>query len=437
MSRRTNIQRALTAALLGATLTACGAPVLSGAPTTNTTPTRQPAASPAASASPVASAVPSASPGTASPAPTAVVVPTPVDAQPVANPVIGFEPKAGAPGTRVAVWGAGATPGAPVVVRLGLPQAIGEVLASAVADGKGSWKAELVIPDRLPSGEVISGGNVRLVAMNEQNVALASAPFGFTAPASAAPSRDAAVMVVDQLLSNFGSGNIAPYVAKSVRDAMAAGRPAHQVLGLAPMAWQYHAVYSPEDRPSEVLFVPATLTFATYEEDRVFELVVEGGQWKVQGSSQRSVREIREGGDPTAGYMIAATDDWNGDGVKDVLYFKQTTVVPQASFSDEALNARTLTVSETWIGTSDAAGVLNMFSVNSEQIRAGQQAMAWDTYGSPGRPAAFLLAFDLSGTTLLSILPLNADGSAHDEVIDVNWRADLNAYVFEQSLRQQ
>lgn len=430
MSRRTHtLQRAVIAALLGTTLTACGTPVLSTAPASNISPTTQPAAS----------VVPIASqPAAGNPAPTTVVVPTPVDAQPAASPVIGFEPKAGAPGTRVAIWGTGAPPNAAVVVRIGLPQAIGEVLASAVADAKGSWKTQLVIPERLPSGELIAGGNVRLVVMNDQNVALASAPFGFTAQAPVGPSRDAAVQVVDQLLTNFGSGNIAPYVAKSVRDAMAEGRPAHQLLGLAPMAWQSHAVYTAEDRPSEVLFVPATLSFPTYEEDRVFELVVEGDQWKVQGSGQRAVRETQSSGsDATAGYSIAATGDWSGDGVKDVLYFKPTTVIPQASFPEDALNAGVLTVSEAWIGTSDASGTVTAFLVMSDQIRAGQQAMVWDMYGSPGRPAAFSLALAPGSDTLLSILPLNADGTAHDEVIEVDWNAEQGSYVFERSLRQQ
>lgn len=428
MFRRTHtLQRAVLAALLGTTLTACGAPVLSTAPTSQSSPTRQP----------VASAAPAPSqPAAGNPLPTAV--PTPVDTQLAPRPVIGFEPKAGTPGTTVSVWGTGATPSAPVVVRLGLPHATGEVLASAVADASGRWKTQLVIPDRLPSGELIPGGNVRLVAMNDQNVALASAPFGFTAQAPAGPSRDAAVMVVDQLLTNFGSGNVAPYVAQSVRDAMAEGRPAHQVLGLAPMAWKWHAVYTPEDRPSEVLFVPATLTFATYEEERVFELVVEGDQWKVQGSGQRAVRDIQPNGeDPTAGYSIAMTDDWSGDGVKDVLYFKPTTIRHQSGFLDASLNARALSVSEAWIGTTDAAGVVNAFSVTPEQIRTGQQAMPWDSYGSPGRPAAFLLALDPGSQTLLSILPLNADGSVHDEVIGVNWNDTLDSYVFERSLRQQ
>lgn len=106
----------------------------------------------------------------------------PATVEPVAQPVIGFEPQAGGPGTSVRVFGSGYLPEATVVVRLGLPEPLGEVLASVEVDGSGRWTTQLIMPERLPSGEVISGDHMRLVAMNERNQALASAPFTFRPP---------------------------------------------------------------------------------------------------------------------------------------------------------------------------------------------------------------------------------------------------------------
>jgi hypothetical protein len=46
-------------------------------------------------------------------------------------------------------------------------------------------------------------------------------------------------------------------------------------------------VQPPEDRPSEVLFVPATLVYEGFSEERLFTLVVEGNQWRINGSQPR------------------------------------------------------------------------------------------------------------------------------------------------------
>jgi hypothetical protein len=81
------------------------------------------------------------------------------------------------------VWGSGYPPNTPVSLRIGFPQPAGEVLASVFADASGRWQTSLVIPDRLPSGELITRGDMYLVAMDEINQPQASAPFGFIAGA--------------------------------------------------------------------------------------------------------------------------------------------------------------------------------------------------------------------------------------------------------------
>jgi hypothetical protein len=105
-----------------------------------------------------------------------------VDAQP-SQPILGFAPSAGGPGTTVSVWGSGYAPNAPVSLRLGFPQPTGDVLSSVFADASGQWQTSLVIPDRLPSGELITRGDLYLVVMDAIDQPLASAPFGFVAGA--------------------------------------------------------------------------------------------------------------------------------------------------------------------------------------------------------------------------------------------------------------
>jgi hypothetical protein len=283
----TYLWRGLPAALLAALLVACGLPGTSTAPTPGLPATAQPAGRPTSGAAQPTAII--AQPTAVIARPTAIVaqptvVTQPATAVPAAQPIIGFNPKAGNPGTLVNVFGSGYAPGAPVKVRLGLPQPTGEVLASAIADSSGRWSASLTIPDRLPSGDPIADGEFYLVAMNEANIALASAPFDFIPNSPPAP---APVQTVRDLLNNFPSGDVTRFLTKDLRDQIAAGRPVHQVLGLAPIAWHSYEVGMPLDRPSEVLFVPVHLNYPTYAEDRIFTLAVEGDRWLVNGSGLR------------------------------------------------------------------------------------------------------------------------------------------------------
>lgn len=217
--------------------------------------------------------------------------------------ILGFEPQVGGPGTEIAIWGAGYAPGAPVVVRLGFPDATGEVLVSAVADASGAWRTSLIIPDRLPSGERITSA-FHLIAMNEHNQALASAPFGFVQGAEPAdpgaptvgPTREEAPQAVEALLGAWQAArDYRPYLTAELRAALAAGTPTDQVLGLRPIELVDFTVYAAADRPSEVLFVPATLRYHDVTEQHLFTLVVEDGAWKIHGGSRDASAPARPG----------------------------------------------------------------------------------------------------------------------------------------------
>jgi hypothetical protein len=277
-SRTHYFGRGLAIALLAALLAACG----------TTGQTTQPTAAPAtAQPAPATKPTVSTAPATAQPAPTAAPAtaqPAPT-AQPQLQPIIGFNPKAGAPGTLVNVFGSGYTSGAPIKVRMGLPSPTGEVLASAFAGADGRWSASLTIPDRLPSSEIIDTDKLYLVAMNDANIALASAPFGFTRP-GAEPTIEGARQAVSDLLSAWSAGNmdvVSSLLAKEMRDQVAAGRPLFQILGMQGDTLDSFEIREP--MPSEVMLVLATLHYHSFDENRFYHLVVEDGRWKIAGTN--------------------------------------------------------------------------------------------------------------------------------------------------------
>jgi hypothetical protein len=281
--------------LLAVVLAACGTREQSTQPTAGAPGTAQPQPT----AQPTAKPQPRP---TGQPAPTAT-------AQPQRNPIIGFNPQGGAAGTVVNVFGSGYVPGAPVKVRLGLPTATGEVLASAFAGADGSWSASLTIPERLPSGEVISGDNMFLVAMDDQNIALASAPFAFV-PAGPAPQPTLAQarQTVADLLSAWAVGNmdgIPALLAQPMRDEVKGGRALFQVLGMQGDTLDSFEVREPQ--PSEIMLVPATLHYHSFDDSRFYHLVIEDGRWKIAGTSAAQAPQPEPPADALAAVNLLMT----------------------------------------------------------------------------------------------------------------------------------
>jgi hypothetical protein len=295
-----HIRRGIAAALLAALLAACGptgqtteptpgAPVASQ-PTSAPQPAPTSAPRPAPSAQPAPTTKPQPAPS-AQPAPTTKPQPAPSaqpapTAKPQAQPIIGFNPKAGAPGTIVSVFGSGYTPGAPIKVRLGLPSATGDVLASAFAGADGRWSASLTVPNRLPSGEIIDADQIYLVAMDDANIALASAPFALSHPTQDL-SQEAARQTVRDLLSAWSGSDfdtVNALLAKPMRDELDSGRPLFSVLGMQGDRLDSFEIREP--MPSEIMLVLATLHYSSFDDNRFYHLVVEDGRWKIAGTNE-------------------------------------------------------------------------------------------------------------------------------------------------------
>jgi hypothetical protein len=236
------------------------------------------------SAQPTVAAAPIQVSGQPAPQPTAPII----DAQP--QPVIGFQPQSGGPGTSVNVFGSGYAPNEMVAIRLGLPQPLGEALASAQADAAGRWSTQLVIPDRLPSGTVITGEQMRLVAMNDRNEALASAPFAFTKPSDLPPPAAAATDAVAAFLMAVQQAGASPaarsYLTNDLRAAVERGEFDIHTLLIEQNPFTGFTVDSFTEHQSPNMPYPIVQVTLQYGQPqpaavRHFSMVQEQGQWKI------------------------------------------------------------------------------------------------------------------------------------------------------------
>jgi hypothetical protein len=143
----------------------------------------------------------------------------------------------------VRITGWGFTPNEIVVIRLGLPNPVGDVLGSARSTAKGEWVIDITIPNTLPSGERITTPNMWLVAMNERNIAQASALFAFepgNPPMEGSPiygfastPEEVAKYLMDSLV-NHGSSHVAlAYVSNDLVRGYTTGRVS-DYLGFPP-----------------------------------------------------------------------------------------------------------------------------------------------------------------------------------------------------------
>jgi hypothetical protein len=217
---------------------------------------------------------------TTAPQPTAVA-PTPLDAQ-APTPTFAFEPRQGRPGTVVEVRGWNFAPNAPLHVGIGFPTRAGPALANVLPDSSGAWQVQIILPE-LQLSPSPDWSRAHLLIEDAEARTLASAPFSFSH--STELTHEAASQTVEDLLDAYTQGeDVQPYLASQLHAQLDAGQPLDVLLNLSGAALLSYRVGAPEERPSEVLFVPVTLVHSAVEERRVFTLVVEDGRWRVNGS---------------------------------------------------------------------------------------------------------------------------------------------------------
>ena len=122
-------------------------------------------------------------------------------------------------------------------------------------------------------------------------------PLELTWAGAAATLRD--------MLATFGKGDISKFLSTKLRTELASSRTTDEALGLYELPLQSFEVRDALNEPTEVLLVPATLRYPEFEEERLYEMVVEDGQWRVTGSGKVSAT-----GDP--GTCEPATTEFKG-----------------------------------------------------------------------------------------------------------------------------
>lgn len=405
-------------------LTGCLASTAPGA----SQPTLQPA-----SGTPAAATAQATQPSEIPARPT--TAPSPVAAPPTAVPSVptfGFAPQNGGPGTRVALDGWNFAPGKPIVVRLGMPNPVGEVLVAATADAAGKWNATLIMPDRLPSGEVITQRELQLVVMNDANVALASAPFSFAPAASnPIPPREAAAQTVHDLLKTYQSGgDPRPFLSADLRARLDAGEQLQRLLGIQPDTLVSFDVHAPLHRPADALFIPTWLVYSGTQVQREFTVVLEQNSWRVAGSSEPIGELPVATPDPaTQAWQNTAPADVNGDGVTELIRYRtgQAKIGTPAGYSDPSI-VTVIVAEEIFVQQGDTPAsrtllYLNPIALNAEHARLLRMSDANQT------PSGFVMVVYGGDRYSYSITPLAADGTPHNQSVRVVWSDEQGAYV--------
>jgi hypothetical protein len=445
----------------------------------------------------------------------------------------------------VEIFGSGYAPGAWYVVRLGLPHPTGEALFSAQADGSGRWAGRFTMPAALPSGQPIPSGRLFLVAMDERNTALASAPFAFAAAPAELPQDGP--QLVSAMLEAYRSGaDLRPYLSPNLLAQIDAGRPAHQLLGLHPVALQGFSFGEAYSYPQADLgFLPVTLTYQGFSEERVFTVAFDyeatPAALKIYGSeparegrpvasspeeaAQRLLLELwadrsgrralpylagplrarvaqgeqvdllEQGGAgpmlplhsyrvvglvaedgaftyvevavdmgeqlaaarfvkaqeldgawrvvevlnalaggpppapefPGAGWTAWKQGDFNGDGLQETVYLKQTDLVAHDRLDDPLLSSDSLNATAVLVAQDGAHGRYALLEIDGQSARASDGFVI--PFAAGAAPAFFQVAVSHAYEgRFLHILPLNAEGRAFTQALAFKWSPAHSGY---------
>jgi hypothetical protein len=369
---------------------------------------------------------------TAAPSPV-IVSPTAVPATPTipqpSVPTFGFTPESGGPGTQVAINGWNFAPGKPIVVRLGMPQPLGEVLVASAADAHGRWDTVLTMPDRLPSGELITQRDLQLVVMNDANQALASAPFAFTpAVANPIPPRETAPQLVHTMLNAYINGrDVGVFLSADLRARLQNGDSIETLLGLPQPGLQAFDVGAPLDRPADALFVPAQLTYATLQERRDFTVVLEQNNWRVAGSSLPIDAPTPDPADQEI--QVALRDDINGDGIAEQIAYRtgRVKINTPVGYSDPSIKA-VIIASEMFVTHEPTPGGRTLLYLNPRALVADNERLL--LMGQENEPSPGFLVIVYGGDYYsYYITPIASDGTPGNQSVRVVWSVEQQAYV--------
>ncbi len=122
-------------------------------------------------------------------------------------------------------------------------------------------------------------------------------------------------------------------------------------------------------------------------------------------------------------WYVMTTADYNADGIKDVVYAQKTDVQRQPSVTDPALSSSSPTVGGLVIMQGPVEALHMLLAVSDRNVTIGGDPVIGFGAGQIGVPAAFAVALEPAAKQVVTVVPLNGDGSQLGQRIVLFWNA--------------
>jgi hypothetical protein len=273
--------------------------------------------------------------------------------------------------------------------------------------------------------------------MDEQNKALASAPFTFRQASEPPPQlAQSATEAVERFLTTVQADRSGrrslPYAGGRLREGIE-----RQVLDMGGVLHEQNPftgfrVDGEIAQATPFVYVRATLLYgsdASGEAARIFTTSAHEGGWRV---FEVSLDVNSPPPPPPAegdGWQVALSGDFNGDGLVETLRYRPSALAMQDGFGDGTLDSNAIAVSEVEVLQDGAHGPWAWVQANGDGVWASDRQLA--AIASDARPqgaAAFRFALGSGTGPLFYILPLDENGRAFTQAIAVIWDAGAHEY---------
>jgi len=152
------------------------------------------------------------------------------------------------------------------------------------------------------------------------------------------------------------------------------------------------------------------------------------GAWRVVAVLNTLAGEPAPAPDfPGAGWTAWKQGDFNGDGIQETVYLKETAQVSHDRLDDPLLNSESLNATAVLVAQDGAHGRYALLEIDSQSVRTSDGVVIPFTEGS--RPAFFQVAVSYAYEgRFLHLLPLNAEGYAFTQALAFKWNPADSAY---------
>lgn len=260
----------------------------------------------------------------------------------------------------------------------------------------------------------------------------AQPPAGDPQPQPAASPQEAVDRLLAATLSDNTLQSALPYLGGDLREAAANGQIDAGSLLQQQNPHQSYIVDQVIGRNDQNVYVQATLFYgAPYGFPRIFTVSDRDGAWRVYAVNMPDPQGSPVPGRvewPGPGWQLLHSGDSDNNSLVETIKYLPSAVTPASELSGPGYAGYNLTAEQIVIGHSwPDAGTTTMLTISPTGIMAHDKHLA--SFGSDERqPAAFLVKGPQADGVLVSVIPLNADGSAYGQGVGVYWNSEQNAY---------